>query len=85
MTLPVSIVADVVSTFSLAAQQNAYPVLKSLRLEYTQASGDDEKNADVGPVSSNEALPTLRNVRLVLRGVSEWLEEQSWPFTKYSG
>ena len=79
MTLPVSIVADVVSTFSLAAQQNAYPVLKSLRLEYTQASGDDEKNADVGPVSSNEALPTLRNVRLVLCGVSEWLEEQSWP------
>jgi very-short-patch-repair endonuclease len=68
MTHSIKIIIDALDTFSLAAQQNAYPLIKSLRLEYSQL--DDAVEA--------EQQKTLQKLRVVLQPISGWLEGEEW-------
>ncbi|GGA77197.1 DNA helicase [Neiella marina] len=58
---------DALSTFSLAAQQNAYPILKTLSLYYPSS------NLELG-----ESAPPQNNVKVVLNAIPDWLEEELW-------
>ena len=54
---------DLTPTFSLAAQQNSYPILKSVRITYPQSDDD---------------LPSFNSLKLILAGVEGWLEGDTW-------
>jgi hypothetical protein len=68
MTHLIKIIVDALGTFSLAAQQNAYPLIKSLRLEYSQL--DDAVEL--------EQQKSLQKLRVVLQPISGWLEGEEW-------
>ena len=55
---------DVTPTFSLAAQQNAYPILKSIRIIYSK--------------SEDCELEPLQSLKLELKGIHDWLEPEEW-------
>ncbi|HHX8375401.1 TPA: DUF4011 domain-containing protein, partial [Vibrio alginolyticus] len=55
---------DITPTFSLAAQQNSYPIIKSIRVSY--------------PKKEEQESPTYRSLVLKLEGVEGWLDETSW-------
>ncbi|WP_370259314.1 DUF4011 domain-containing protein, partial [Idiomarina sp.] len=55
---------DVTPTFSLAAQQNAYPILKSIRIIYSK--------------SEDCELEPLQSLKLELKGIQDWLEPEEW-------
>ena len=52
------------STFSLAAQQNAYPVLKSIRISFPK---DDEQE-----------LTSFNSLTVKLKAIDGWVEEEIW-------
>ena len=52
------------STFSLAAQQNAYPVLKSIRISFPK---DDEQE-----------LTSFNSLTVKLKAINGWVEEEIW-------
>ncbi|MDU0352945.1 hypothetical protein RS130_02500 [Paraglaciecola aquimarina] len=60
----VDLSVDIISTFSLAAQQNSYPVLKSIRVSYPK---HDEKE-----------LPSYSSLTIKLDGIDGWLSEEIW-------
>jgi len=60
---------ETLSTYALAAQQNAYPLFRALKLEYIQK--EDGKNGN------NESAP-LQKLKLQLRAVDGWLEGKTW-------
>ncbi|MCP1339269.1 DUF4011 domain-containing protein [Idiomarina sp. M1R2S28] len=60
----IELAIDVTPTFSLAAQQNSYPILKSIRISY--------------PKSDEQELQPLNSLKLNLSGINDWLEEESW-------
>ncbi|PUA26968.1 MAG: hypothetical protein B0W54_20750 [Cellvibrio sp. 79] len=68
MSFPLKIVVDAISTFSLAAQQNAYPLVKSLRIEY----GKFEDTVEL------EKQKPLGKLKLVLQPIPGWLEGDEW-------
>jgi len=55
---------DIISTFSLAAQQNSYPILKSVRVSYPR---HDEK-----------PLLPLSSLTVKLTAIEGWLSEELW-------
>ena len=55
---------DIISTFSLAAQQNSYPILKSVRVSYLK---HDEK-----------PLLPLSSLTVKLTAIEGWLGEEVW-------
>ena len=59
----IKLAVDITSTFSLAAQQNSYPILKSVRITYPQSEDD---------------LPSFNSLKLKLAGVEGWLAEETW-------
>ncbi|GAA0348180.1 DUF3320 domain-containing protein [Bowmanella denitrificans] len=63
-----NLVIDAISTFSLAAQQNAYPLIKSLKLEYLKP---DTQEPEV------QAVPS-KSLKVVLQAIPCWLEEETW-------
>ncbi|MEH6735024.1 MAG: DUF4011 domain-containing protein [Shewanella sp.] len=67
MSTLLSLQIDSVKTFSLAAQQNSYPILKSLRVDYTISNSDDEFEDSV-----------LANLKIKLESVEGWLSEIEW-------
>ena len=70
VTKPINIIADVQGSFSFAAQQNAYPLINSLRLEYSASN-------DVGDVEQ-ETPKELKNIRVVLSAIDGWVAEEEW-------
>ena len=64
----VKIIVDSLGTFSLAAQQNAYPLIKSLRLEYNEVEN----------LVESEKLKPLEKLRVVLQPISGLLKEEEW-------
>ena len=68
--LPVlEISADHLSTFSLAAQQNAYPLFRNLSLLYKGGHSDD----------SSPFPPALKNIVVKLRSEPEIFSSEEWP------
>ena len=55
---------DIISTFSLAAQQNSYPILKSIRVSY--------------PKHDKRPLRPLSSLKIKLAAIEEWLGEEIW-------
>jgi very-short-patch-repair endonuclease len=62
------IIVDALGSFSLAAQQNAYPLIKSLRLEYLKP----EDHAEF------ETQKPLQKIKVVLQPISGWIECEEW-------
>ncbi|MET0357750.1 MAG: hypothetical protein ABW044_13290, partial [Cellvibrio sp.] len=71
---PIKIITDVATTFSLAAQQNAYPLIKVLRIEYDKAEH----------VAEQQIQKTLQRLRVVLQPISGWLEGDEWLIDSFS-
>ena len=70
MTESINIIVDAQGSFSFAAQQNAYPLINSLCLEY---SGSNDTN-DV----EQETPKQLKNIRVVLSAIDGWVAEEEW-------
>ena len=64
----IEISVDHLSTFSLAAQQNAYPLLRNLSVFYKEIIDSD----------SSDNKPTLRNLVVRLRSESEIFIDEEW-------
>lgn len=73
MTNAIYLAADTLSTFSLAAQQNAYPIIKALRLEYNQ-----QEPAEDGELEPLKKRPILNRLKVVLKPINDWLEGDEW-------
>ncbi|BCD99221.1 DUF4011 domain-containing protein [Marinagarivorans cellulosilyticus] len=70
---------DVSSTFSLAAQQNAYPLLKTFKLEYAVPS--EEEPDGENSAEGQQRKPTLKpfnTLKVVLEEIPGWLAEVEW-------
>lgn len=74
MSQSINIIADIQSSFSFAAQQNAYPLINSLRLEYTAGIAQDCNSL----INQNERIKPLTNIRVVLSAIDGWLEQEEW-------
>lgn len=74
MNQSLNLIVDVQSSFSLAAQQNAYPLINSLRLGYTSANTQECSNS----TSQNERIKPLTNIRVLLSPIDGWLEQEEW-------
>ena len=59
-----------VSTFSLAAQQNAYPIFRKIRLDYYEPESDENKMV--------EELPSLQNLVVKLESSPKLIESEQW-------
>lgn len=68
MSYPMKIIVDALGSFSLAAQQNAYPLINSLRLEYIESEG---------ALESDKKMP-LKKLKVVLQPISGWIEGEEW-------
>ncbi len=64
----IALVLDYNRTYSLAAQQNAYPLFRSLRLHYHVSDND-----------SPQDLSPLRDLVVRLMAVPEFFAVEEWP------
>lgn len=69
---------DVSSTFSLAAQQNAYPLLKTFKLEYCVPTKDDLDGVDNPEEARDQPLKPFNGLKVVLEEIPGWLAEVEW-------
>ncbi|RPH16832.1 MAG: DUF4011 domain-containing protein [Alteromonadaceae bacterium TMED7] len=60
----IDLTIDIISTFSLAAQQNSYPILKSIRVSY--------------PKHDEKPLLPLSSLTVKLTAIEGWLGEEVW-------
>jgi len=64
MSTLISLQINSIKTFSFAAQQNSYPIVKALRVSY-QAENEFQ-------------LPILTNLKVKLAAIDGWLDEKEW-------
>lgn len=64
---------DSLGTFSLAAQQNAYPIIQSLRLEH-----EEPEAAEDADHLQTEKPPLLKGLKVVLKPINNWLKGDEW-------
>ncbi|MFK3976464.1 DUF4011 domain-containing protein [Shewanella vesiculosa] len=67
MPTSISLQIDSVKTFSLAAQQNSYPIVKALRVVYQADKVENELQH-----------PVLTNLKVKLEAIDGWLIEKEW-------
>jgi very-short-patch-repair endonuclease len=65
---PITLQVDHISTFSLAAQQNSYPLFRNIRLNYPAIDGE-----------FTEDLVPLRNLVITLTTASDLFTPEEWP------
>jgi len=65
---PITLQVDHISTFSLAAQQNSYPLFHSIRLSYPMLDN-----------ATSEDLVPLRKLVVTLKTASNLFEPEEWP------
>lgn len=71
MSTDIRLEVDTLSTFSLAAQKNAYRIIKSLRIEYLEVMVGDEQE----PTTDTQAI---KGIKVLLKPVTNWLEGDQW-------
>lgn len=81
MTHNISVQADCLTTLSLAAFQNDYPIVRSIAITYPEPTKTETTN---GQSHTEQTLPIYRNCILTLQSNPEWISQKKWSIDELS-